>query len=116
MSRPKIERAGEFLVDNGILFEINRQVLHPLGLQLELEPSEDGATCLLSIEDNRASPNPIYFSPGDFKAGRDRFEAYMEEHGRRNQQKRRQIGLVIQTGPNLPPHIHDGDDEGGRGS
>jgi len=30
----------------------------------------------------------------------------MDEHGRRNIQKRRQMGMVIQTGPNLPRHFH----------
>ena len=106
MARPKIERPTEFLAENGILFEINRQVLHPLGLQLELEATDDGATCELVLEDNRPVPDPIYYTPDEFEEGRQKYEAYMQEHGRRNIQKRRQIGMVIQTGSNVSRHIH----------
>ena len=105
MTRPRIERPAAFLVDNGILFEINRQVLHPLGLELDLEAG-DGGTVELVMEDNRDAPDPIYFTKEEFEEGREKYEAYMQEHGRRNIQKRRQIGMVIQTGPNLPHHIH----------
>ena len=30
------------------------------------------------------------------------YERYLADHGRRNMQKRRQIGMVIQTGPHVP--------------
>jgi len=115
MSRKTIDRPADFLLDNGVLFEINRQVLHPLGLQLDLDVTEDGDACRLVIEDNRDVPDPIYFSAEAFEAGRQKYERYLEEHGRRNLQKRRQIGMVIQTGPNLPHHIHgrEGEESGG---
>lgn len=111
MSRPRIEKPARFLVDQGILFEINRQVLHPLGLELDLEIEEDGAVCELVLQDNRSSPEPIYFTTEEFEEGREKYERYMKKHGRRNIQKRRQIGMVIQTGPNLPHHIHGKYDE-----
>lgn len=104
-----IDRPADFMEENGLLFEINRQVLHPLGLQLHLTRSEDGARARLELVDNRASPEPIFFSAADFEEGRSRYERYMAEEGRRNIQKRRQIGMVVQTGPNLPHHIHDED-------
>jgi hypothetical protein len=113
MTRPRIERPARFLVDNGILFEINRQVLHPLGLELDLEIQEDGAVCEVVLSDNRGIPQPMYFTPEEFEEGREKYQAYMQEHGRRNIQKRRKIGMVIQTGPNLPPHIHWKYDEEG---
>lgn len=119
MTRPRIERPASFLVDNGILFEINRQVLHPLGLELDLEIEEDGAKAEIVLSDNRPSAEPIYFTTEEFEEGREKYQRYMQEHGRRNIQKRRQIGMVIQTGPNLPHHIHGkhgGDEEGGEGS
>lgn len=106
---PTVPKPAVFLERNGILFEINRQVLHPLGLELHLECGEDGELARLEIRDNRHLPGPIFFPPEAFEDGRQKFEHYMAEHGRRNIQKRRQIGMVIQTGPNLPHHIH-GDD------
>ena len=112
MDRKRIEMPADFLVDNGILFEMNRQVLHPLGLQLEIEAGADGEMCSLTIIDNRAVPTPIYFGSEEFESGRERYEAYMAEHGRRNMQKRRQIGMVIQTGPNTGRHTPAEGEEG----
>lgn len=102
MSLPKIEDPVQFLVDNGILFEMNRQVLHPLGLELQLGSSEEGRASAVELHDNRESVHPISFSPEAFEAGRRRYEAYLNEKGRRNMQKRRTMGMVIQTGPNTP--------------
>ena len=108
---PTVDKPAVFLDENGILFEINRQVLHPLGLELHLTCGEDGELARLEILDNRNRPGPIFFPPEAFEEGREKYERYMAEHGKRNIQKRRQIGMVIQTGPNLPHHIHDGDQE-----
>jgi hypothetical protein len=109
---PAIEKPAVFLQETGILFEINRQVLHPLGLELHLATGEDGELARLEILDNRARQEPIYFPPETFEDGREKYERYMAEHGRRNIQKRRLIGMVIQTGPNLPHHIHWREEEG----
>lgn len=104
---PTVEKPAVFLEENGILFEMNRQVLHPLGLELHLTCGEDGELARLEIVDNRDRPEPIFFSSEAFENGRERYQRYMAEQGKRNVQKRRQIGMVIQTGPNLPHHIHD---------
>ena len=37
----KIKETAEFLSDNGLLFEINRKVLHPLGLAMEIYIDDD---------------------------------------------------------------------------
>jgi hypothetical protein len=102
-----IDKPAHFLKDQGILFEINRHVLHPLGLELALTCDEDGELVRLEILDNRTTEGPIFFSSEAFEEGRQKFEQYMAEHGRRNIQKRRQMGMVIQTGPNLPRHFHE---------
>lgn len=107
MSRPTIENPVQFLVDHGILFEMNRQVLHPLGLELHFHLSDEGRITGIELLDNRASTNPIYFSPEAFEEGRQKYEQYMAEHGKRNMQKRRMMGMVVQTGPNLPHQFHD---------
>jgi hypothetical protein len=103
---PRIDKPAHFLKDQGILFEINRQVLHPLGLELALTCDDDGELVRLEILDNRSVEGPIFFPADAFEEGRQKFEQYMDEHGRRNIQKRRQMGMVIQTGPNLPKHFH----------
>lgn len=103
----RIENPVRFLMDNGILFEVNRQVLHPLGLQLDIEVDEEGRVTSLELLDNRDSPEPIFFNADQFEEGRAKYEKYMQDQGKRNVQKRRQLGMVIQTGPNLPHHLHE---------
>lgn len=112
MSRPTIDNPVQFLIDNGLLFEINRQVLHPLGLELHLRLNDENRLVGIDLLDNRPSPEPIYFSPEAFEEGRQKYERYMAEAGRRNMQKRRQIGMVIQTGPNVRGQFHDASDNG----
>lgn len=110
----KIENPVEFMRNNGILFEMNRQVLHPLGLELHIHLDENGKVTGIDLLDNRENTDPIFFSPEAYAEGREKYETYLKEHGRRNIQKRRQLGMVIQTGPNLPHQFHDvhyGDEE-----
>lgn len=111
MSLPKIEKPVQFLVDNGVLFEMNRQVLHPLGLELQFQLDDEGRLTAIDLHDNRDSLNPISFAPEDFEAGRKRYESYLAEHGRRNMQKRRKIGMVIQTGPHTPRRFDTSSDD-----
>lgn len=110
--RPKIEDPVEFLRDAGILFEINRQVLHPLGLELEFRLDEDGGIAEMELQDNRDRPDAISFSAEEFNEGRSRYEDYLRAHGRRNIRKRRDLGMVIQTGPDAPlaPDSEPGED------
>lgn len=103
----KIDHPAAFLEDNGVLFEMNRQVLHPLGLELRFQVDGERRLRRIELVDNRASPQPILFTPEAFEEGRQKYEKYMADHGRRNIQKRRQVGMVIQTGPNLPHHLHE---------
>lgn len=110
MSLPKIENPVQFLRDNGILFEMNRQVLHPLGLELEFVLNEEGRLTSIDLLDNRESLHPIAFSAETFQEGRAAYEEYLNEDGRKNMQKRRKVGMVIQTGP-LRRTKHDTSDE-----
>ena len=110
--RPKIDNPVEFLRDNGILFEINRQVLHPLGLEVDVHVDEDGVITEVELVDNRDGSDAICFTAEEFNEGRARYEDYLEAHGRRNIRKRRSLGMVIQTGP---PRTRGGDSEAGDG-
>jgi hypothetical protein len=108
MTSTFVPRPGSFLRDTGLLFEINRQVLHPLGLELLMECDEAGEVDRIRILDNRAADAPLVFTPEAFEEGRHRYQGYLADRGRRNLQKRRQIGMVVQTGPNLPPSLQRG--------
>ncbi len=107
----QIDRPVRFLVEHGIMFELNRQVLHPLGMQLNIQLDEQGDGYRVELLDNRASPTPITFSREEYEEGREQYELYLQEHGKKNMQKRRRVGAVIQTGPNVPHHVEPEDSE-----
>jgi hypothetical protein len=45
---------GKFLVDSGLLFEINRRVLHPFGLALAIEFPDNESAAKLAAESENA--------------------------------------------------------------
>ena len=100
-----IDHPVQFLVDNGLLFEINRQVLHPLGLELRLRPRQGDQPGSIEIVDNRDNPQPLVFTPEQYNKGRASYEAYLGAHGRKNIKKRRQMGVKVQTGPVVHPKL-----------
>lgn len=110
--RPKIDNPVQFLRENGILFEINRQVLHPLGLEVDVRLDPSGAIAEVELADNRDQPDAICFTAEEFNEGRARYEDYLAARGRQNIRKRRELGMVIQTGPSGPGADRGDDDEG----
>jgi len=110
--RPKIDNPVEFLRENGILFEINRQVLHPLGLAVDVRLDDSGGIAEVELTDNRDHPDAICFSAEEFNDGRSRYGDYLAARGRQNIQKRRRLGMVVQTGPNVPRADQADEEEG----
>lgn len=53
----------------GLLHEVNRNLLHPLGLALEVRQREDGTEFLSGIQDNRHDPEGMCFSDSELDAG-----------------------------------------------
>lgn len=68
--------AVQLLVDTGLLFEINRSVLHPLGLALMVDDS--GFRGLLDV---RHDPEGFIFDEEALASGTKKFFAYMASHG-----------------------------------
>jgi len=62
----------------GLLQEINRRLLHPLGLALEVETNDDGTESLGGIRDCRDDPAGIVFDTINHKKIR-RVEALQKE-------------------------------------
>lgn len=91
---------------SGLLFEVNRRVLHPLGLALEIDADideTDGSIQSISfgeIWDNRDDPEGIIFSTEAFQEGEKKFDAYMEARGKHNLASRfEQLGFFVQDKP-----------------
>lgn len=79
MTMKKIEDAAKFLHDSGLLFEINRAVLHPRGLALRVTVNDDeNDTKFGVIYDYR--DGSIVFGEQLFNEGEKKLNRYMDEH------------------------------------
>lgn len=65
----------QFLKENGLLFEVNRTVLHPLGLTLQV--GDDGKVELLQTTD----PAGMVFTADTFVEGEAKLLEYMNREG-----------------------------------
>lgn len=97
------DEAAEFLVNSGLLFEINRRVLHPLGLALVIRSNMDGSDPTfhgLVVDDD---PEGCWFLEPLFSEASERLRVFMETGGGLDRLAVRQaaLGFIEQTEP--PP-------------
>lgn len=71
----------DFLVDSGLLFQINLEFLHPLGIALTVKCDEKGNKTF-GFRDSRQSPGDLLFDETTAAAGREKFDRFMRQHGR----------------------------------
>ena len=94
-----VANPAQFLIESGLLFELNRRVLHPLGLALEvIQPEEPGGeSASIKVWDCRRDPEGVIFSDEGFVAGLTKFTDYMNSQGTRQLVSRRAcLGYRIQ--------------------
>jgi hypothetical protein len=98
MSTTKFMDVKEFL-ESGFLFEINRTVLHPLGLALEINIDEDtGAASFGRIWDSRDDPEGFVFSDATFVEGQAKWLKMLSEYGTESMNARRaKLGFIYQS-------------------
>jgi len=70
----------KFLADSGLLFELNRLVLHPLGLALVLQVDDDGVHTLSGLWDNRDDPEGICFAEETYAEGAEKFATFKRDN------------------------------------
>lgn len=96
---------ARFLMDTGLLAEINRTILHPLGLALFVESNEDaaaapyrfGGICDVRAEDAEG----ILFSEESLVEAHARLVRFMTQEGKALHEARQAaLGFVVQP---LPP-------------
>jgi hypothetical protein len=97
---PKIP-AGEYLLNNGLLFEINRKILHPLGLALTvIVDNEDSSVpniMLGDLQDYSYDPEGVIFGDKTFDEGMQKLKTFMQEVGNSRIEARRNIlGYIVQ--------------------
>lgn len=100
MSEIKRIPAAKFLVDNGLLFEINRTILHPLGLALEVISEEDGSMRIENLWDYRDDPEGMLYTPETFVDGKAKLDKFLDEFGGAKFRERQGVlGFLIQERP-----------------
>lgn len=92
---------GEFLVDSGLLFEINRRVLHPYGLALAVtvDTTKETRTAEpMMVWDYRNDPEGIHFGEEDFAMASGRYAVMAEtfKNAGKFEVRRAALGYVIQ--------------------
>ena len=85
-----------YLVDSGLLFEINRTVLHLVGVALTARRGEGGEVTL-GLKDCRAEPEKLAFDPATLAACRAKLRAFMDDFGGAQDARRvRKLGRGVQ--------------------
>jgi hypothetical protein len=93
--------AADFLHTSGLLFEMNRVVLHPLGLALAIWENDDGAIAgFAGLADNSDDPEGMIFSEETLRSGLERLRRYGVAEVRA--ERERLVGFVIQPLPKEP--------------
>jgi hypothetical protein len=94
-----------FLVESGLLFEINRKVLHPHGIALVVEYPETNIERVQTKEtthtsvclwDARNDPEGITFSDTTYKDGETKLTVTVETDRGRLRTRRAALGYIIQ--------------------
>lgn len=93
----KINDAARFLLDNGLLLEINRKVLHPLGLALEVEVNSKGQIGFGKLWDCREDPEGLIYDDESFNVAWEKRSKFMEEFGDAQLSRRNEkLGFIVQ--------------------
>lgn len=108
-----IANPTQFLIDSGLLFSINKNVLHPLGLAMAVNESEEGTEGVrfgeISIWDCRKDPEGILYGEKTFTSGAEKHEKFMEEFGlKKLEQREENLGYLVQELPD-PYLVRDGE-------
>jgi len=97
---PNIPNPTEFLCDTGLLFEINRQIMHPLGLALSIVVSDEplgGQVPTFSIQDFRDDPEGVLFDPDVFGEAEEKLARFMETNAERLRIRQENLGFLFQS-------------------
>ena len=92
----RVPNPGVFLLETGLLYEINRTILHPLGLALEVEIDKDGSR-VGGLWDFRDDPEGIIYGKKMLEAGEAKYMKYMKSVGVAKMKSREAaLGFVVQ--------------------
>lgn len=87
-------------VERGFLFELNRAILHPMGLAMYVTDGVGGPMVFGGIIDSMDDPDGFVYESKTFSEGKEKWDRFMKlEGGERLNERREQLGFVKQTTP-----------------
>ena len=99
--------AGRFLYESGLLFEINRRILHPVGLALSINyDDQDGAlseeeavvTLSQNLQDYRDDPEGMIFDEEALAYGHEKYKKFFNDFVKDKLLQRAELlGYVVQA-------------------
>jgi hypothetical protein len=102
-----VKDPSKFLRDSGLLFEINRQVLHPFGLALavlEKPDSPSGEVAEILLWDYRDEKEGVVYGTDTFVSGITKLSDMLESFGvNKLEERKEELGYVVQEHPD--PHL-----------
>ena len=93
----RVKLFPRYLVDNGLIFEINRRVLHPLGLALAVDmDSKDRRK--LAITDLFETPDPegFIYDKESFLVGQEKFQRFLNSYQEKLEIRKSKYGFIEQ--------------------
>ncbi len=72
----------DFMIDSGLLFELNRTVLHPFGIGLVVRVAATTGEKSWGLKDCRSDPQLLSFAPAVRAQGEVKFARFLEAFGR----------------------------------
>lgn len=74
------ELDAAYLLESGILFEINRSLCHQLGFAIVVKKDENGKI-VLGFKDSRENPEDVLFSKEVYAKGHHKLRKFMRDFG-----------------------------------
>ncbi len=102
MSADRKRITAKELREMGLLWKINKDILHPLGLALEVVVDEVGGETFGDVWDSRDDPEGFMYDDETWTAGHKKYVRYMEEKGDKARRVRSdKLGFVRQPHPDV---------------
>jgi hypothetical protein len=93
-----VQEPARFLYETGLLYQINRVVLHPFGYALAVSVDKKGVMVLAGIIDYSDKPHGAAYNVESYNEGRANFKKFWIEVGKRRIDIRKQaLGYIQQT-------------------
>lgn len=92
-----LDQGISLLYNNGLLFAINREILHPFGLAIGVKVEDDGKISGGVLFDHSNNHNGMNFDPPSLIEGAIKYNKFLKETGASKKEiRRKNLGYILQ--------------------